>query len=368
MDWYLLKNAHQIDSPSLLIFKDRIGSNIDEMIRQAGNIERLIPHVKTNKMLQVVEMMMEKGITHFKTATIAEAEMAGMAGAQFVLIAHQLVGPKIDRLIQLHVAYPNTEFAVIVDDKGIVEQLSAKASENKVNVSVFVDVNSGMNRSGFPIEKDILGFYNNVAKLDYLSCLGLHVYDGQFRDPSFELRSTQINDSFRSIRKLVSDIQLSGMIKPKVIAGGSPAFSTHSQSDDLYLSPGTTIFWDWGYAEKCAEQHYLIAALVFTRIISKPTEGIVTVDMGHKAVAAENPIDKRIKFLNLENYELISQSEEHGVLSVDNWDDLNVGDALYGIPYHVCPTVNLYSQAHIIEDKVWTDTWDIIARNRKINI
>ncbi|TAG55540.1 MAG: D-TA family PLP-dependent enzyme, partial [Runella slithyformis] len=104
------------------------------------------------------------------------------------------------------------------------------------------------------------------------------------------------------------------------------------------------------------------------RIVSKPTAGIVTIDMGHKAVSAENPIDKRIRFLNLTDYELISQSEEHGVLKVSDWDSLKVGQVLYGVPYHICPTVNLYEEMQVIENNTATQTWQITARKRKISV
>jgi len=72
--------------------------------------------------------------------------------------------------------------------------------------------------------------------------------------------------------------------------------------------------------------------------------------------------------LNLKNYRLRSQSEEHGVLEVQNWDALQVGDVLYGIPYHICPTVNLYDVISIIENGKKINTWEIKARRRRISV
>ncbi|MFT6205984.1 MAG: D-serine deaminase-like pyridoxal phosphate-dependent protein, partial [Spirosomataceae bacterium] len=89
--------------------------------------------------------------------------------------------------------------------------------------------------------------------------------------------------------------------------------------------------------------------------------------LGHKAISAENPIDKRVRFINLEGYELLSQSEEHGVLKVSNWDDICVGDELLGVPYHVCPTVNLYDEAYIISGNQQVDIWEIVGRRRRVN-
>jgi D-serine deaminase-like pyridoxal phosphate-dependent protein len=112
------------------------------------------------------------------------------------------------------------------------------------------------------------------------------------------------------------------------------------------------------------EQHFEAAVLLVTRVISKPTEGIVTIDLGHKAVAAENPIDRRFKILNLEHYELLSQSEEHGVLKVKNWDEIEVGDVFFAIPYHICPTVNLHHQFGVIRQNSLTEYWPTMAATR----
>ena len=108
--------------------------------------------------------------------------------------------------------------------------------------------------------------------------------------------------------------------------------------------------------------------ILMTRVISKPTEGIITLDLGHKAVGSENPLSKRIHFLNLENYEATGHSEEHLVLRVQNWDAIRVGDVFYGVPYHVCPSVALHEEAQVVRDNRVTETWAVVARKRKISI
>jgi D-serine deaminase-like pyridoxal phosphate-dependent protein len=128
------------------------------------------------------------------------------------------------------------------------------------------------------------------------------------------------------------------------------------------------LLWDYGYNSFLQEQGFECAAVLLTRVISKPKEGIITTDLGHKSVSAENPINKRIFFLNLDEYEVKSQSEEHLVVEVKDWDDIKVGDVLYGIPYHICPTVALYDEANVIEEGNLVDKWNITARRKKITI
>ena len=45
-----------------------------------------------------------------------------------------------------------------------------------------------------------------------------------------------------------------------------------------------------------------------------------------------------------------------------------LGDLLYGLPYHICPTVALYEKAITIQNHLATGEWLTLARNRKITI
>lgn len=366
--WYKIKNEAELDSPSLLIYKDRVQHNIEKMIAIAGSAERLMTHVKTNKMPEVVKLMLKAGITKFKCATIAEAEMTAMAGAKYILISHQLVGPKINRLIQLRQKYTDVFFASLIDCAENADAHNEFFMKESLISDVFLDVNSGMDRSGHQLDENILPLYKKLSSLSNLKLHGLHVYDGHLRATDFEERKNQIDTGFVDVAHFLEAIEEAHLPKPMVVAGGTPTFTSHALRDETFCSPGTCVLWDWGYGDKLPEQAFEYAALVLTRVISKPKEGIVTIDLGHKAIAAENPIDKRVRFLNLANYELLGQSEEHGVLAVKNWDAIKVGDVFYGVPYHVCPTVNLYDEAYIVENEQVAETWQILGRKRKISI
>ena len=89
--------------------------------------------------------------------------------------------------------------------------------------------------------------------------------------------------------------------------------------------------------------------------------------MGHKAVAAENPLP-RVHFLNAPNAEPIGQSEEHLVVKVPDATKYKVGDVWYGVPVHICPTVALYDTAIVVNDHKVIGEWEVVARKRKITI
>ena len=368
MNWYEVKNINEIDSPALLIFPERIQENIDEMIAIVkGEKSRLMPHVKTHKMAEIIKMQIKSGIERFKCATIAELEMTLSAGAKFVLIAYQLTGPKIERFINLVKKYPEAKAFSLVDNLNSAKELAKKFKKENLIAQVYLDVNNGQNRTGCPIDENVFELYEAISKLKSLIIKGLHVYDGHIRDKNQEERKNHSDHDFYPIYHLIQQIESANLPKPEIITGGSPSFLPAALRSSVFCSPGTVLLWDWGYADLVENSNFQWAAILLTRIISKPQKNLITTDLGHKSVAAENPIEKRVKFLNLENYEVIGQSEEHLVLKVENWEKLQVGDVLYGVPYHVCPTVALHDFAAVIRKNKWAETWEIIARRRKIN-
>jgi D-threonine aldolase len=92
-EWYQISNIDEVDSPALIIYKERVEENIRTLIASIDNVNRLRPHIKTHKSPHVTQMMLHAGITKFKCATIAEAEMLATAGAKYILLAYQPVGP-----------------------------------------------------------------------------------------------------------------------------------------------------------------------------------------------------------------------------------------------------------------------------------
>jgi D-serine deaminase-like pyridoxal phosphate-dependent protein len=274
-----------------------------------------------------------------------------MNGAKDVLLAHQPVGPKLRRLKELTRKYPSVKFSCIVDDAAIAKTLEG--------IDLYIDLNVGMNRTGIEPEK-ALTLYNEIKS----QVVGLHAYDGHLRDPDLAIRTKQCNEGFDRVLKLKSQIP-----NPlTIVAGGTPSFSIHAKRKDVECSPGTFIYWDKGYQSVLKEQPFLVAALVITRVISIPTSDTICVDLGHKGIASENPIDKRVYFLNVDGLTPIGHSEEHLVLKNEGNYKFKVGDVLYGIPHHICPTVNLYDSPALITNHKFVGNWDTISRKRKISV
>jgi D-serine deaminase-like pyridoxal phosphate-dependent protein len=112
---------------------------------------------------------------------------------------------------------------------------------------------------------------------------------------------------------------------------------------------------------------FLPAALLLTRVVSKPGPTRLCLDLGHKAVAAENP-HPRVRLLELPDAAAVMQSEEHLVIETPRASEFAVGDALHGIPRHICPTVALHSEATIVRAGAAAERWPILARARRLSV
>ena len=363
--WYTFSNVQEITSPSLLVYPDRIEYNIRKMVEISGDVKRLRPHVKTHKMAEIIRLQMKYGINKFKCATIAEAEMVAGCGGTDILLAYQPVGPNIDRFFNLKKAFPGTRFSCLFDDEGIARELSAKAQEYSSETSVWLDINAGMNRTGIVPGPEAVKLYNHVHDLPMLKAGGLHVYDGHIHDKDFTERKRVSDDGYLPVIDLVEELKKSGNSSVSIIAGGTPTFPVHALRKEVDLSPGTTLLWDHSYSSAYRDMEFMHAAVLLMRVISKPGKDLFTLDLGHKAVAAEMP-QPRIKIFGLNDYTLISQSEEHLVVKTPEADKMKVGQVVFGIPHHICPTVDHYDVVTVIRDRKAVDQWNVVARKRKI--
>ena len=367
-EWFHIDNAAAIDSPALLVFPQRVLQNILTAIKMIDDVKRLRPHVKTHKCAEVTGMMMAAGIHKFKCATIAEAEMLAMANAKDVLLAYQPVGPKLKRFIQLIKKYPNTMFSCLTDNLISANEQSAAFAVARVTVPVYIDLNVGMNRTGILPGTAMLELYHFCATAPGMVIQGLHAYDGHITNAVFEERKKEADAIFSIVEAEVEKIKATNLPEPTIVLGGSPTFSVHCKRPAAECSPGTFIYWDKSYLTNCAEQEFVPAAILITRVVSLPGAAHVCTDLGHKSVAAESEKSKRVFFPEHEHLTVVAQSEEHLVLENSTAHIFKPGDILYAIPWHICPTVALYNRSIIIEDGKVATTWKNIARDREISV
>lgn len=365
-DWFTLNDPSEMVSPSLLIYPERVEKNLEQMISSVGDPARLRPHIKTHKMEAIVRLKLQLGITKFKCATIAEAEMLGRCDAPDVLLAMQPVGAQLIRLVKLIKKFPNTQFSTLVDNRATLDALGEHANEAGLVIQVWLDINSGMNRTGIKPGDEALNLYEALHKNPFLETRGLHLYDGHVRNPNLEERRKNCEVGYQALVQLKRRIEDSNIPVPDIVLGGSPTFPLHAARFGVECSPGTTVLWDTRSKTDLKDMSYLPAAVLFSRVLSHPSEDSICIDLGHKAVAPEMPFP-RVEFLNVADLGQLSHSEEHLVVKVKDASKYPIGRVCYAIPVHICPTVAKYPWALTVKNGEVNGKWYVTARDHVLS-
>ncbi len=362
---FQVTNVGEIPSPAILLVRSRIEENLRRMIAIAEDPARLRPHIKTHKTAELVRRQIELGISRFKCATIAEAELAATAGALDILLAYQPVGPDARRWVELHRAYPRVRWTSIVDDAAALAALVVQAGGR--TLEFLVDLDIGQHRTGVPPGPPAMELARTLAGTPGLAFGGLHAYDGHLHQTDPKVRLAACREAFAPVDVLRDALRAQGIAVPRIVAGGTPTFPFHARRGDLECSPGTCVLWDAGYQAKLPDLEFLPAAILLSRVVSRPGPNRLCLDLGHKAVASEMP-HPRVVFLNLPDATPVAHNEEHLVVETPNASRYPVGSVIYGIPWHICPTMALHAEAWVVDGTQATDRWAVAARARRLGI
>jgi D-serine deaminase-like pyridoxal phosphate-dependent protein len=367
---YRIDDTSEIISPALVLFYEILDENIAKMIEIAGDASRLRPHCKTHKMRQVAELELSRGITKHKAATFAEAEMLAEVGAKDVFLAYNLVGPNIERAVRFVQKYPDVTFLVTADHTEPIAALGRAMADAGQSIDVLLDIDTGQHRTGLEVGTQAKHMYGQIAETRGLRAGGLHVYDGQQHQTSREERQAAVDIEWDKVIDFRNELVAGNWSVPRIVAGGTPTFPIYAEKDEptLELSPGTCVFNDAGYGGDFPDLQFAPAALLLTRVISRPTSDRVTLDLGYKAVASDPPAGRRVGVHGLEDAEQVLQNEEHLVLETARASEFKPGDELLAVPRHICPTSAMHQQAVVVRDGHVVDRWNVVARDRRLTI
>jgi D-serine deaminase-like pyridoxal phosphate-dependent protein len=355
-------------TPALVMYPDIIASNIALTLQLlGGDADRWRVHIKTAKMAYTLRMFVERGVRNFKCATTLELLVACRSGAADVLLAFPVMGANARRVRKIADQFPKIRISVLAENEEQVLQWQGGT------VGVFLDINPGMNRTG--VEQGdgnkIVRLVRGIGKAG-LEFRGLHYYDGQYGGLDERERTAASHAGYDRLLELVNQIKQSGVSMPEVITAGTPTFPSALTYEGFRgaefihrVSPGTIVYCDASSLAEFPNYGYAPAVLVLTRVVSHPHDGIVTCDAGHKAVSADAGVPTCV-VLGHSELTPLKPSEEHLPLSVkEEKRRPQVGEALYLIPRHVCPTVNNFDSALLVRNGEIVSVENVSARGHE---
>ena len=367
---YAIANPHAVLSPGLVVFEEILRENVSRMIAISVDVGRLRPHCKTHKMVDVTRMEVGMGIVKHKCATFAEAEMLALGGARDVFLAYNLVGPNIDRAVRYRQRFPEVSFSVAADHPEPVNALNDAMACAGEHIRVFVDIDTGLRRTGLPPGTRACDLYAKIDESSHLTPAGLHLYDGQNHQTDLDERQGAVGRCWDAVCALRERLENASLAVPAIVAGGTGTFPLYAGKDDptLELSPGTCVLHDEGYRREFPDMEFVAAALILTRVVSRPSRKLVTFDLGYKACASDPPAGNRLHFPAIPDAKEVLQNEEHLVIETESASGYRPGDVELAIPTHICPTSALHSHAWVVSGGKVENRWEVTARDRALTL
>lgn len=366
---YSISAFEDVLTPALVLYPEIAASNIERTLDLlGGDADRWRVHIKTAKLGYTLQMLVDRGIRNFKCATTLELLIACRSGASDVLFAYPAVGANARRVREIAGQFPQVRISVLAENEQQVGQWCGS------RVGVFLDMNPGMDRTG--IEQShcdkVVELGRAIGDLG-LEFRGLHYYDGQYGSLELRERTAVAHAGYGRLLKVVGELERSGLDVPEMITAGTPTFPCSLAYEGFRrggfihrVSPGTVVYGDaTSLAQLPSEYGYRPAVLVLARVVSQPRAGILTCDAGHKAVSADAGVPTCVVVGHSELAPL-SPSEEHLPMAVQGGAaGPQVGEALYLLPRHVCPTVNNFDCALLVQDGQIKSVEKVSARGRE---
>jgi len=364
----IIRGVETVRTPALVIDLDAVEANLDATLRLlGGDPNRWRPHLKTSKLGLVMLKIRARGVRQAKTSTTLELETACAAGFTDVLVAYPVTGPQVDVVRRIAAKFPAVTVSALVEDAAMVTQWRGSP------VGLFIDLNSGMDRTGMLLEghDQVVGLAQGIRGAG-LRFAGLHFYDGHASDFAPAEAAARVHAGYDRLLALVQRLAADGIPAPEVVTAGTPAFP-HAAAYPRFteagvvhrVSPGTVVYNDRKSLKQLPDRAgYRPAALVLGRVVSHPGPTRFCLDTGHKSISADAG-DPTCEVLGHPDFTPRHPSEEHLPVDVPPGTPLpRRGETLWLLPSHVCPTVNNFDHAVIVKDRAVQGLESVTARGR----
>ena len=332
-------DALELDTPALYVDLDALEHNIAQMQQQCREwgVE-LRPHVKTHKIREIAQMQLDAGAIGITVAKIGEAEV--LPGDD-VLVAYPLVKAKLPRLRELA---KTRRVKVAVDSVDVARDLEG--------IETLVEIDVGVGRTGVQSPQQAV----EVAK----ACSD---FRGIFYWPSW-LDEAGFRAACGKIDAVLDALSAAGL-EVKIVSGGSTpgAPKTPLIPQTTEIRPGTYVFYDTSSLDANLCEEADCALRVLTTVVSTAVPGQCVIDAGSKTLSSDQTVGSgTYGHVVGHGWTIRKLNEEHGYVEIHG--PAHVGEKVWVVPSHVCPTVNLHDEIWYGRKGQVEGSWKVAARGK----
>jgi D-serine deaminase-like pyridoxal phosphate-dependent protein len=275
------------------------------------------------------------------------------AGIRNIFIANQITHPlKLKRLRDLH---EKTKLAVGTDHPRQIRLLNEYFSDLQSALDVLIEIDSGLQRCGLLPGPRLIDLARQIKESEYLNFKGIFTHAGQVYSAGSTEEIRRIAGQEAQIMLQSRQLLQENGIGCEIISVGSTPSAPYlvDQEGVTEIRPGNYVFYDNIQYKlgSCRTEQW--AMFVLATVISQPAAQRIIIDAGSKALNldrgahATNLTEGYGRILNLRG-EIVRLSEEHGVIQLDNAEEIIPGSAVLIVPNHACAVTNLYAKFYLL--------------------
>ena len=327
-----------IDTPALVLDLDAMERNLATMAafaRERGL--RLRPHAKTHKSAWLAQRQIAHGAVGVCVQKTSEAEALAAQGVGDLFISNEVVDAA--KLARVAALAGRVRLALAVDSVIGIERLAAALRSAGSALDVFVEIDAGHGRCGAPPAQ--AGALARRVIDHGLRFAGLQAYHGRAQHlRSVAERRAAIDGAAQAVRTALASLRSERVDCPLVTGAGSGSFVLEADSG-LWgeLQCGSYLFMDRDYADNellPGAPRFEHALFVKSQVISRSDDRAV-IDAGHKSHAIDSGLPR---VWSRDDLTVANGGDEHAILRGPSLPA--IGDAVWLVPGHCDPTVNLH--------------------------
>lgn len=374
----LLTNYEGLDTPFLLIDKQKLLTNLDRLRHRIEGLGAdLRPHFKTMRALEAAPYLLPNKTSPITVSTIKEAEALAGEGYDNIVYAVGISANKLPRVLNL--IEKGADLIVLLDSTEQAHLLNQFSADNQCAISALIEIDCDGHRGGIaPDDSKLL----EIAQLlhhgaAHFKGVLTHAGESYHCFDQTSLRAAAENEVKAALN--AAERLRSAEIPCEIVSiGSTPTAHNYQNLDGITeVRAGVYGFFDLVMTGVGVCSVNDIAASVVTTVIGHNQEkGWLIIDAGWMALSsdrgtANQPTDCSYGLLTdsngelLDNLQVTNVNQEHGIIEAVNgasinFNDIPIGSRLHIMPNHACATASMHKQYHVFDQE--DNTYEVWMR------
>jgi D-serine deaminase-like pyridoxal phosphate-dependent protein len=373
-----------LPTPSLILDQAKLRRNIERMAKAANaHGVALRPHMKTAKSMDVARLVLADQPGGIAVSTLKEAEYFAMNGIRDIQYAVGIVPDKLERVAAIQKS--GARIILVTDSVDVARAVTAKGGDLSASFSIQVEIDCGEGRAGvYPESDELLEIAHTIDESPNAVFAGAMTHAGH----SYRCRTIaeveEVAEAERAAAVSAAErLRAAGIECPIVSVGSTPtALYARSLEGVTEVRPGVYMFGDMFQAQINSCDISDLAVSVITEVNShRPPLKRLLIDAGALALSKDRSTENTPNDIGfgmvadidgrpfLPQLRVSRVYQEHGQVDVPSeraLRDQPIGTRLRIYPNHVCMTVAMYEDYHVVDSEQGNGR-EVVAKWSRIN-